>query len=1791
MENEPWLDSLSEDWTSQPRSSLSTSLPHGTPAGSSKASAISPHPQSRIPRFKVKTGTESPNGSLKVRDPKITAFNSRPALRERSSSEINVPRGHYSSIAARQKSATRSPKRSSSLSPRSSDKPASSTGSVARHVNAGLQSEARQRDREEIIKHTPEWRKLVMRDQTGPGNGQDLFSPLELEGIFKQPKAYSSKLDQSSFSFNELESMPSSPPPWSSNRRSRVSTKHSIAMPSVSRLTGINEEQDEDNHAPKRPTTVATTLEPNDGFIDQDTSLYDSHLPATDRQHEAIHLPDSSGPVNKAVIRNEAATGSSSTDGFSPVYISKHNTVDGKVNYAAMDLSNSSMRNKARCASQQTHQKPNAEDGRERKAQSTAEICGQDSLRPTTRNASESLALPPISSFVNTRRGGLSDDGSFRRRPLSSAEPSSMLHSDSILPSDSASQIHGHIASTIPTLEIFQSDVRGIAPVDALTTPQRGVAAIDDTAPMTSSPLKLFGNHDTFTNNQLLRRMSHLDLSADKKFTQTEEEYTSKIDYSNDRQTVEVSDTASDNAVVFAEPEANADASVVGHAASSLSSQNIALRPEHCATQTTCLFDRDSAGYEGPKRQAPGSNRPPTPKRQRCSSKPTTSGDQEWISHSVATQRNQIDAIIGRKRKDARSDSKPYVFDPALIASRQILRPRNPTPGHGWRDDLTLEHRFMAVGSEISLDVAPSLHRGETLFNSKDAAQIRNLASQAATFRMKSHLMPESSRKQSVSTQDYVDEAMKIMDLIRSKQWNADLEDPEEHEQNHSSQATTDDALTPQTISRSPSRQGLPSAWRTRDGGPVHPRVVSHLKKYEETGDESFLVSSIVRSVKATEQEPSALNHHQEHCCTSPPNPPKGNILIRSHSDSDLGQATFDLADSPIKTHSSTDSSGRTLKSNASQRLRNLPTISPDKISHLIDIEKAGMRFDKEKQTWVRRKEPTRPQKIMEDIASSAVLDDDGLDEIPDLTVDEGEEQERMDSRPKPDQIEDMAYDIGDAPSRFRADWEPSQRHPTSPLHEDFIEPDDIAACLEDIIDTDSSRTIELHVTEKASSTTECVDNKPAKEPTTQESYTHVADAEDSMARPALQRQVEAARSPKRKQRNSVFFSSPPVSHTWNAANHLDLHAFARPHQRPHSLRTLLARPSTRSDSQRVEWQEHEEANVEDSVISYQPTEHQTHQHQEFSMTEIRPDGRTLSFSLSIATPAQKHRAAHAPLVTTSALRTSSFLPSLSPLSNFSVHQDDSHHLRARKLSQSNARLAIQHEQNYVTSAYTSQTLIARLTDAEPDEPYWDWMASLNLERKDLDDLHMLDEFCPRLEELNVGHNGLSQIAGAPSSVRSLHISHNALSSLTHWGAFCNLQYLDVSHNSIESLEGFCHLIHLRELCADHNQIATLDGILDLDGLLSLDLRSNKLKSVDWQGSGLRRLAKLNLSDNQIEYVKGFETLPGLRVLDISKNCLTAFGSPHVSDVPRSKIRCLNLNANCLSSLDISTFPALRRLQADSNSICFIDGLLNHRRLDTVHLRNQNLPSSLLLAIDDFHNIRNLYLSGTPLPAILPIKKRALDLHILDVSCTGVQKLPRTLGSLVPNLRALGLNGNCITDLRPLSGILDLRQLQVADNRVGRLRKLVKILDTLGTTLEELDLRNNPICQGFYPTQALDTRKVENSMVKFGSISKREEELQVTESQEEEGDDDDDSLVLLQRAGTLTKAEEQLVEQHQRRLDEETNMRRKIYEMLLASKCQRLESVDGMSFDRGRVYEQDTVWEKLVELGVVQSVA
>ena len=285
-------------------------------------------------------------------------------------------------------------------------------------------------------------------------------------------------------------------------------------------------------------------------------------------------------------------------------------------------------------------------------------------------------------------------------------------------------------------------------------------------------------------------------------------------------------------------------------------------------------------------------------------------------------------------------------------------------------------------------------------------------------------------------------------------------------------------------------------------------------------------------------------------------------------------------------------------------------------------------------------------------------------------------------------------------------------------------------------------------------------------------------------------------------------------------------------------------------------------------------------------------------------------------------------------------------------------------------------------------------------------------------------------------------------------------------------------------------------------------------------------------------------------------------------DAPLSDLEDLTLSNNELQGLDVTALPALRCLAVDNNVLSVIHGITNRRDSFRLSLRCQRTlhPPSF----QSLHELEYLNFSSNAI-STFNTRSNFLNLKILELASSGLHSLPPDFGQKCPNIRTLNLNFNALRDLRPLHEIHRLERLYLAGNRISKLRQTTAALETLGRSLKEMDLRDNPLTVGFYLPQR-------------DPIADKQLVLQ-----------NRDCLATSDTPGTawemkcllprLNEREDQLARE---RFDEATKIRRRVYEMLVTNTCQRLRLLDGLEVCREEIEKRDNVWQKLRELGVLK---
>ena len=1477
-----WCDGLSEEWVPQTAAPAPTQNKFESLIPVQTSQSVPPKPLSRLPRLRQTSGSFS---GIQVRPiaKNLRPLGGRNLLSERSLSDKNAP------AIPPQDPADPAQSRQTSQ--------AYSVASNDSVVYDGTVAQRKSPTKDRPIHETPEWRRRLLKGERGYADKTDLFSPMGLENIFQKPAGGASEdIKQPKRGIGLLKglSMPSSPPPWPTQEQEG------------------EQEQGKDGIYAQEEHRDAPEIDRASPKADEARSPQYGDQEFNSSYSEAINSFSTIVPGGQRTVSGQIEF---DNENFSPVYLTTNLKIGATANpipnFRGSELAHR-LRQIGTPPPRITHEPPAEQVAEDDSVSQNHGDLSFVRLQDVTLPADLPSGTPDLADmgrFIDMRRGGYSQDGSFRTRPLSPSPQRkeltrSMIEDSTTTPGNS------------PRIEAPAGDetdglvVRPIAPSPpSPTTPryQQPKYLSPARAQNSGSPLKLFAAHDTFTSNRLQRRLSQLDFKPEKLVksnVQVNQTESTKIIQKTSRLTsvdeANLYKAAAGAAIVSPEAPQSAPHTIESFGRGKLNRYQFS--GEFSTLSSEGSDGLDSAPDESPSMDvappgsqlpqgfrtgSPESRQPSITKRQgltrvsnpfRASSqsnahsaqtasaaflRPETGTQQDYAEgkrgptspfknptpkrrrtlHSVDDEEDDDDDdvfsnaepksttgshvamqyIISRKRKDARNDTSNNVADPDVLAQRHILRPRNPTPSQRRIDELQAEiieatEAFIQSSQKLNTireQIDPPI--GSNAPSPETRAAV--VATEVAAFTMKRNAIRHESRKRSVTTQDFLDEAVKIMDYIRAKGRPTSGLGSLEESESESLFAQDPNPLpsTPLTFSRPPSREGRMSGWKEPNKHELDPKVMSHLRKYQDKESDEFMGSSF-RSLHFSQMRGDALPEDKSIVVE------QDNIRIRDNRDRHNMHGTQDyFTDSQprtIQTHPSTGSSmGQTIATSASRRSDHVANLAPEAVAHLIPEQIAGMSFDREKNMWVRQKSPSRENHTNEDVSTND-SEEDPFGNIPDLTVDETVEN-------------------------IRHAESPSRPKPTAETFIEETEDEDVARPFTregkgiTMTDTSSVPSKASHFawsfpkTEtRATSYSDQGTQKGVTRPTQQPSTTYaIPESEED----------DVEHEIKYFEGRSVTKPSGQKTRLRDITISIAERDFAETDEQRRHINTPLrngqpswGHPSARqsSDAQKT-WQHMKSAKRHPSLRRPAAEEEG-----ELSILEDLPTRPyRMQLSMSVSAPVLGIGQHEALMAAPSSPIKGDVTFMLSDLPEFTLNQVDECELPNRAV--------VRHDSTGFSRAlgdrYALGTaeLVKALQDVEPEEPYWEDLREVDLHDKHLTNLHRLDEFCYRLEDLDVSKNDISQVKGIPYTVRRLRAAHNSLTGLTSWGSLMNLQHLDISGNDLDSLDGLSELIHLRTLKVDNNKIGSLNGIMHLDGLIELSAGGNEIESVDFARANL----------------------------------------------------------------------------------------------------------------------------------------------------------------------------------------------------------------------------------------------------------------------------------------------------------------------------------------------------------------
>ena len=1479
----------SEDWISQPRSSAPVSEKKDSSiiAYSSNAS------QSRIPRLSSRSVSNPSISIRRLPGSPISppGYPRGPVLGERTASDINIRQkqkhGLTGKIAGLHGGSSCSPSGQRQTSVKSND--SAPLGTVQQRGKPSSQYE-------ELKQHaTPDWKRRVLAGGDTTGRQPDLFSPIGLESVFRAPmsKQRSSRQSQGpkdgKLEPTATSDYPSSPPPFPQ------------AIPARVIVTTGREAGRRKSSANAQPSLAKPLLSARSRVESGESVSRNEEISLVQVANGRINYAASSRTDSRQLANN---AGQNPGEGYARrCSDSDHSRLGHSMGFAKTHL-----RGDDSCCELTTHSLPEGlsidteafiskggfvnvlrggcpiDDSFQRRPLSPSSFPPSDVLSSVSNARSRKITKHEASNHLPSNRSSpesVRAPATFTAPPIT---PTKNQSYDNEPPKSSGSPLKLFDAYDTYTndrlvrrMSQFAEDIPDSPADDQLGNDQQSSPSLDKLYHRKRSPTQneerratSFGSGDFDGYDFTHRQLAVLDPSSDS-CGDIEETLPIFPDFHGRA----LSWKRSNRLPVARSQIRRASLKIPSEQKLKLSrefpfSEQLQLVPDEDDSQSTDAVKNvplelvheyhDTHNIEG-KRFPPSPIRDPNPKRRRTL---TSSLDQVEEARNSVAETSTTTSIVSRKRKDARYDSISQAADPEVLALRPMLRPRTSSSNqvqNTLKDASIHTPKGLAIHGENGTTSTESAMVSHTHVFLEDAP-VKALAEELAHFAYDvAQDITNGDRKNSVTTADFTTAANLIMQNIRAQarprsgrtsgeeseiQPLADIEE------------SVNEGSTVEEFSRPPSRVRGGTLRRLRDTKQLDPRVISHLRKFEENDETGIVLSSSLRSLKLGHENASSGSFIVD---SDPPN-----MRIRCnpdiHLDDDRGHSTNKKIGEGAPqerqsfSHRSQPSSGpsttRSIPTGSSNGSGNKAMIAPDKVSHLISDNIGGMTFDRIRQVWIRKRGADNTSNEDTERPGSELTEDDPLKEIPDLSVDELEELRRIQNTTmssQPSMAHPQSNIIEPADSKCLVSNELENLSPTSPSQTNISIPSKHSEIISNTSRVETAATSLGHQTPSNRNTTP--ESRKASEVLEKqhnvdfEEVEHEISILEGRSTMTPKRHYQRHRQPRVV---TVAFSSPltgPVQmkeigahgldEIWEDNSDLDLD-YSPEEQRLEKYHTYSRKVSTGFRS-RGSLRARRRMSSSKRNFTTRPVS-RIDEHDELSMEQSSDQFGKPSTDVIVSTPQHlDYRLSDTSIHPLSIGLHSNISFHLSPLSDFTIHRQEDGIKPLAQVGQSQRFLSLhRRDENY---SLAIKELVEKITDVEPYEPYWECIRKLNLQRKGLATLHMLGEFCARIEELDVSNNNLGQLDGAPVSVRVLQVRHNCLSNLTAWGHLHNLQYLDVSGNHIQSLRGFSSLVHLRELKADDNQIESLDGIANLNGLIKLAVRRNTLRSLDFSGYDL----------------------------------------------------------------------------------------------------------------------------------------------------------------------------------------------------------------------------------------------------------------------------------------------------------------------------------------------------------------
>ena len=259
-----------------------------------------------------------------------------------------------------------------------------------------------------------------------------------------------------------------------------------------------------------------------------------------------------------------------------------------------------------------------------------------------------------------------------------------------------------------------------------------------------------------------------------------------------------------------------------------------------------------------------------------------------------------------------------------------------------------------------------------------------------------------------------------------------------------------------------------------------------------------------------------------------------------------------------------------------------------------------------------------------------------------------------------------------------------------------------------------------------------------------------------------------------------------------------------------------------------------------------------------------------------------------------------------------------------------------------------------------------------------------------------------------------------------------NLTILNLQCNELDRLpQGFSQLKNLQLLDLSSNRFNRYPSVINnCTNLLQIDLSYNKIQVLPESINQLVKVAKINISHNKLNQINDISGMKNLRTLNLRFNRITSINTN------ASNLQNLFLTNNRISKFE-DVVPKLRALEIQENPITII-AFKKFYPVDMTSLSLNNaqlasLPGKLFTSLSRLEKLELNENNLTRLPSEIGSLEK---LVYLSVSRNKLESLPPEFKNL-KSLRSLDLHSNNIRDVFNCMEDIELTSLNISSNMFG----------------------------------------------------------------------------------------------------------------------------------------------------------